>query len=101
MNEQQSEQADDIWISKSQRKRDSKEIHKFAEALAKLPKGEYNSFGLPEDVITELENALAIKSPIARARQLKFVAKLIRNDGIFPELKSKFAKDKSKKKIFR
>ena len=101
MNEQHADQTGDVWISKSQRKRDSKEIHKFTEAIAKLPKGEYSSLGLPDDVICELENAISIKSPIAKARQLKFVAKLIRNDGIFPEIKSKFAGDKSKKKIFQ
>ena len=102
MNEQHLEETnEDVWVSKSQKKRDSKEILKFVEALAKTPKGEYSQLGLSEDIIHELENAMSIKSPIARARQLKYVAKLVRNEEIFPELKQRFAHDKSKKKIFR
>ncbi|NRA46214.1 MAG: DUF615 domain-containing protein [Oligoflexales bacterium] len=101
MYEPQVEEVNEEWVSKSQRKRDSKEILKFVETLAKLPKGEYRQLGLSDHIIEELENAISIKSPIARARQLKYVAKIIRNDEVFPELKQRFANDKSKKKIFR
>lgn len=98
--DEQIEDSSEEWISKSQRKRDSKEIHKFVEALAKAPKGEYSDLELPEDIHDELEHAIAIKSPIGRARQLKYVAKLIRNEGIFPELKVWASSSKSRKKHF-
>ena len=104
MYQDREEPADDLsqeWVSKSQKKRDSKEIQKFVESLTKLPKAEYQTFPLTEDILGEFENLLTIRSHIARSRQVKFVARLIRDAGIFPELKTKVLENKARKRLFK
>jgi ribosome-associated protein len=64
--------------SKSQRRRDALEVKSLAARLIELSPALRAQLPLDEDVRKAIDQARAIRSNIARKRQLQFVAKLLR-----------------------
>ena len=67
--------------SKSQRKRDAQEIRSLANRLIALAPAKLAQVPLDEMVRGEIERARAIRSNVARKRQMLYVAKLLRRGG--------------------
>lgn len=76
---------DDTLFSKSrsQKKRDSKELQAMGEQLAALTREELRPLDLPVDLLTALDELRTLSKHEARRRQAQFVGKLMR--GIDPE----------------
>ena len=75
-------QPDDV--SKSQRKRDAREIRTIASRLISLNAKQLAQVPLDEQVADEIERARGIKSNVARKRQMQYVAKLLRRGDMEP-----------------
>ena len=69
---------DDLPASKSQRRREALEVKSLAARLIELSPALRARLPLEEDVRRAIEQAQAIRSNVARKRQLQFVAKLLR-----------------------
>jgi ribosome-associated protein len=69
---------EELPVSKSQRRRDALEVRSLAARLIELSPALRAQLPLDEDVCTAIEQARAIRSNVARKRQLQFVAKLLR-----------------------
>jgi ribosome-associated protein len=69
---------EDALVSKSQRRRDALELKSLAADLIKLPPARLSRVPLEDDVREAVEEARAIRSNVARKRQLQYVAKLLR-----------------------
>ena len=72
--------------SKSQRKRDAQALLDLARQLAALPGVRFDALSLPDELAEALREARALRPGGARKRQLKFVAKLLRNGTADPAL---------------
>lgn len=68
-------------VSKSQRKRDAQEIKSLAGRLIDLAPARLAEVPMDESLRREILAARAIRSNVARKRQMQFVAKLLRRDG--------------------
>ena len=64
--------------SKTQYKKRSEEVHRFVQRLGKLNSNQINGLGLPKDFTEELFEAQSLKAPVARNRQLKQAAAILR-----------------------
>ncbi|MBU6403341.1 MAG: DUF615 domain-containing protein [Pseudomonadota bacterium] len=64
--------------SRSQRRRDALALFDLGEALLTLPPSRLAGIDLPDDVRTEIAHVRRITAPVARKRQLQFLAKLMR-----------------------
>lgn len=64
--------------SRSQRRREALALFDLGEALLALPPSRLAKLELPEDVRTEIDHVRRITAPVARKRQLQFLAKLMR-----------------------
>ncbi|MDX1380499.1 MAG: ribosome biogenesis factor YjgA, partial [Xanthomonadales bacterium] len=69
---------EELPVSKSQRRRDALEVKALAAQLIGLSPALRAQLPLDEDVRRAIEQARAIRSNVARKRQLQFVAKLLR-----------------------
>jgi len=69
---------EELPASKSQRRRDALEVKSLAAQLIGLSPALRAQLPLGEDVRKAIEQARAIRSHVARKRQLQFVAKLLR-----------------------
>ena len=71
--------------SRSQRRRDALALFDLGEALLGLPPSRLAGIDLPEDVRMEIAHVRRITAPVARKRQLQFLAKLMRrhDDAVF------------------
>ncbi len=71
--------------SRSQRRREALALFDLGEALLTLPPSRLAGIELPEDVRTEIAHVRRITAPVARKRQLQFLAKLMRRhaDAVF------------------
>lgn len=69
---------EELPVSKSQRRRDALEVKSLAAQLIELSPALRAQLPLEEDVRRAIEQARAIRSNVARKRQLQFVAKLLR-----------------------
>jgi ribosome-associated protein len=67
-----------LEISKSQRKRDAKELVNLAKEIISMPENRFKKLPLDEDLQAELEFARSIKAHGARKRQLLTVGKMLR-----------------------
>lgn len=67
-----------LVISKSQRKRDAKELKSLASELIGLSKARLAAVPLEDSIREAVEDARQIRSHVARKRQLQFIAKLLR-----------------------
>lgn len=67
-------------VSKSQRKREAREILSLARRLVELSPARLEQVPLDAALRSEIERARAIRSHVARKRQMQFVAKLMRRD---------------------
>jgi ribosome-associated protein len=65
-------------VSKSQRKRDAKELKALASELIGLSTSRFACMPLEEPIREAVEEARQIRSNVARKRQLQFIAKLLR-----------------------
>ncbi|MGA7799812.1 MAG: ribosome biogenesis factor YjgA [Gammaproteobacteria bacterium] len=72
--------------SKSQRKRDAQALHALGERLVALPPAQLESLGLPESVREAVRFARTMDARGARKRQLKFIARLLRETDASPIL---------------
>jgi len=70
--------AEDSLISKSQRRRDALELKSLASTLIKLSPARLNRVPLEDGIRDAVEDAKAIRSNVARKRQMQYVAKLLR-----------------------
>jgi len=64
--------------SKSQRKRDARELFELGRDLVRMPPKALASLSLDADLLREIEFARSIKSHVAHKRHLQFIAKLLR-----------------------
>ena len=64
--------------SRTERKRESKELTKLGEALVELPAERWTALELPERLIDALVEAQRLTSFGARRRQAQFIGKLVR-----------------------
>ncbi len=64
--------------SKSQKKRESAEINKFAQRLAELNAKQIKLLKLPEEIEEALLKAITMKADGARKRQINLIGGLIR-----------------------
>ena len=64
--------------SRSQRRRDALALFDLGEALVALPPSRLARIELPADVRGEIANVRRIGAPVARKRQLQYLAKLMR-----------------------
>ncbi|MCL1986067.1 MAG: DUF615 domain-containing protein [Betaproteobacteria bacterium] len=69
---------DDGWISRSQRKRDSADLQKIAEALTHLAPGQWQHLPLTQDLLEALYLWRRIGDREGRRRQLQYLGKLMR-----------------------
>ena len=76
--------------SKSQLKRESKEMIDFAKTLSNLTPKQINLLNFPEDILEEIEKARTTKSMIAKNRQIKYAGAVIRSSGEYPELLAEY-----------
>lgn len=67
-----------LEISKSQRKRDAKELVSLAKEMISMTENRFKKLPLDEDLRSELEFARSIKAHGARKRQLMTVGKMLR-----------------------
>ena len=67
-----------LVISKSQRKRDAKELKSLASELIGLSNARLAAVPLEDSIREAVEDARQIRSHVARKRQLQFLAKLLR-----------------------
>lgn len=72
------DQDDHASPSRSQRRREALALFDLGEALVALPPSRLARIELPEDVRTEIAHVRRITAPVARKRQLQFLAKLMR-----------------------
>ena len=72
--------ADDATVSKSQRRRDALEIKSLAARLIGLSPSRLARIPLDDGLRAAVDQARAIRSNVARKRQLQFVAKLLRRE---------------------
>lgn len=70
--------------SKSQRKREAHDIRDLANLLIGLPAAQLGRIPLDDRLRAAVDEARAIRSHIARKRQMQFVAKLLRNEDTGP-----------------
>jgi len=91
----QEEPVDENWVSKSQIKRECKEIAKFAQKLSQLTRKQLDLLDIPDELREEIDKASAIKSPVAKSRQVKYTGAVIRESGHYETLLQRF------KKVFR
>lgn len=66
------------FISKSQRKRDSHALQALGEELVNLPVDQFNKIDLPENLRLAISEARRIHQHGARKRQLQYVGRLMR-----------------------
>jgi len=84
------EQEQQQWVSKSQLKRDSAALQDLAAELAKLSKTQLQGMGLPERIFAAVLEAAAMPPKGARKRQLKYIGGLLREMDAEP-IKEKLA----------
>ena len=65
--------------SKSQRKRDARALQRLGAELLNVPASDWRRLGLPERLITALDEARRIRAHGARKRQLQYIGKLMRD----------------------
>ena len=70
---------DTLEISKSQRKRDARELLDLAKQLISMPESRLERMPLDDDLREEVEFARSIRAHGARKRQLMTVGKMLRN----------------------
>ncbi len=73
-------------VSKSQRRRDALEVKSLAQELINLGQAKLGRVPLDDSVRAAVMEARAIRSNVARKRQMQFVAKLLRRDDPEPIL---------------
>lgn len=79
MDKRKNNPVDEIdFISKSQRKRDAKELKSLASTLIGLSAAKLARVPLDDSVREAIEEAREIRSNVARKRQLQYAAKLLR-----------------------
>ncbi|MDT8320400.1 MAG: ribosome biogenesis factor YjgA [Xanthomonadales bacterium] len=78
MGSKQNLDADEIIISKSQRRRDALEVRSLAARLIALGEAGLGRMPLQDDLREAIDEARQIRSNVARKRQLQYVAKLLR-----------------------
>ena len=66
-------------ISKSEQKRRAKEVLVFAQKLASMTLKQMAKLDYPEELLEELKKVHKIKSAPAKARHIKYIAKLLRS----------------------
>ena len=76
--------ADELEISKSQRKRDADSIRELGARLTELGASELATVPLPDDVLAAIHEYSRIRANGAKKRQLGFLAKKLRNVDIDP-----------------
>jgi len=69
---------DFLTPSRSQQKREAAEIFSIAERLSHEPLARLQKMGLPADVLEEVVQVQATHAPVARKRQLQYLAKRMR-----------------------
>ncbi len=81
--------------SRSQRRRDAIALFELGEELASLPAARLARMELPDDVRAELANVRRITAPVARKRQLQYLAKLMRrhDDSAFASARAALGSD--------
>lgn len=77
-------QAADELVSKSQRKREALEVRDLAKQLLALSPARLEQVPLSATLREEIKRARAIRSHVARKRQMQYVAKLMRRDDTAP-----------------
>ncbi|MGD2074290.1 MAG: ribosome biogenesis factor YjgA [Gammaproteobacteria bacterium] len=65
--------------SKSQRKRDAQALQQLGTELLSIPASDWHLLGLPDRLISALEEAGRIRARGARKRQLQYIGKLMRD----------------------
>ncbi len=87
--------------SRSQQRRDAIALFELGEALASLPASRLASIELPDDVRAELVNVKRITAPVARKRQLQYLAKLMRRheDSAFAPARAALGSDAATHRI--
>jgi len=73
-------------VSKSQRRRDALEVKSLAQELINLSQAKLGRVPLDDSVRAAVMEARAIRSNVARKRQMQYVAKLLRRDDPEPIL---------------
>ena len=71
-----------IRPNKSALKREQAQVRALVVALLDCPEGEWNRMGLGEPLQKELRLARGMKASGARNRQIKFIARLLQQDGL-------------------
>ena len=71
-------------VSKSQLKREARELFKLGRQLAELPPAALADIPMDERLREAIEEARGIRSNVARKRQLGFVGKLLRQYDVAP-----------------
>ena len=70
--------ADDLPLSKSQRKREALAVRSLAAQLIRLGGGELRQLPLEPETLQAIHEARQIRSNVARKRQMQYVARLLR-----------------------
>ncbi len=83
-NTENDESADEVLISKSQRKRDANDAQQLGKDLLKLDPNALKTIELPESLSQALDDARRIKKNSALKRQLQYIGKLMRHIDIEP-----------------
>lgn len=74
----------DFTPSKSQLKREARELFDLGRSLAELPEGTLRELPLEDHVLQAVLFARSIRSNVARKRQLGFLARLLRSTDMTP-----------------
>ena len=67
------------YISKTQKKREAEALQDLGEKLVKLPKDQLAGIDMPEELLSAVRQAKAIKSHGALKRQMQFIGSIMRN----------------------
>ena len=78
--ERNAEGTEQAPASKSQRKREAREIQSLAKRLLALSPARLDQVPMDKTLRAEIDRARAIRSNVARKRQMQYVAKLMRRD---------------------
>ncbi len=77
---------EDLYVSRSQKKRDSTHLQKLGEQLAKLSKAKIQKMNLSEDLQHALFEYNNLKKFEAKRRHLQYVGKLMRSEDNIEEI---------------
>ncbi len=92
------QEEDDDFISKSQKKRDSKEVQALAKKLCELPKKIFNEITLDDNIHNAIKTAQKLRPSAALNRQIQYIAKCLKQLDL-DEMRSKIDQIENKESL--